>query len=457
MTGISFVMPFAIIYDGNGNPLQGAKVYFYEAGTSTPQDTYSDSTLTTPNSNPVLSDSAGRVSNIYLDSTLEYKVVIKDASDVTIRTIDPFVSIDSNDSFYFGTSTTTPSGTNGLNYTISSTPALTVYPAYVRFSFKCHYTCIDSPTLRLDTLSATSLVKSNGSAGYTALKAGDIVSGKEYIISYNTAIGSVNFVVENPEYPLISNITSVNNTAYTILTTDRFVAQTGTMSAARTFTLPAASSVKGGIEIVIADNSGTVTSTNKISVTRNGSDTIDGATSKDITAAYGILRLISDGSSKWKIVNRFIGKVIQVVNTQTGAVATGTTTLPADDTIPQSTEGDQYMSLAITPTSSTSKLIIDVYCAMIGHSSGNTQMGLALFQDSTANALAAVQNNISTSTRSFPMSLRHYMTAGTTSATTFKVRLGANDAGTTTFNGVAGSRYYGGALASSITITEIEL
>ncbi len=50
--------------------------------------------------------------------------------------------------------------------------------------------------------------------------------------------------------------------------------------------------------------------------------------------------------------------VVQVVNTQDGAVATGTTVLPWDDTIPQNTEGDQYMSLSITPTNASNKLIL---------------------------------------------------------------------------------------------------
>ena len=51
---------------------------------------------------------------------------------------------------------------------------------------------------------------------------------------------------------------------------------------------------------------------------------------------------------------------VQVVNTQTGAVDTGTTAMPCDDTIPQNTEGDEFMTLAITPTSATNKLKIDV-------------------------------------------------------------------------------------------------
>jgi hypothetical protein len=50
----------------------------------------------------------------------------------------------------------------------------------------------------------------------------------------------------------------------------------------------------------------------------------------------------------------------------------------------------------------------------------------------------------------------HYMAAGTTSATTFKVRIGAVTSGTITFNGIGSARKLGGVLASSITITEIK-
>lgn len=34
-----------------------------------------------------------------------------------------------------------------------------------------------------------------------------------------------------------------------------------------------------------------------------------------------------------------VGAVLQVVNTHSGAVATGTTVIPNDDTLPQNTEG----------------------------------------------------------------------------------------------------------------------
>lgn len=144
--------------------------------------------------------------------------------------------------------------------------------------------------------------------------------------------------------------------------------------------------------------------------------------------------------------------VVQTVNSQDGSHATGTTTVPIDNTIMQNTEGDQYLSLAITPTSASNKLYIEVNallaCSATGFITGS------IFQDTTANALAT-SLIIQTSAVNQPRNLvcGHTMTAGTTSATTFKFRAGCNAAGTTSFNGTA-SASWGGVGASFITITE---
>ena len=145
--------------------------------------------------------------------------------------------------------------------------------------------------------------------------------------------------------------------------------------------------------------------------------------------------------------------VVQQVNTQTGALATGTTVIPFDDTIPQNTEGTEFMTLAITPTSATNNLFIQVD-AICSYSIANG-MTAALFQDSTASALAAASEYQTTGTGITTISFNHTMAAGTTSATTFKIRIGGETAGTLTFNGIAGGRIMGGVYASSVTITEV--
>ena len=149
------------------------------------------------------------------------------------------------------------------------------------------------------------------------------------------------------------------------------------------------------------------------------------------------------------------GDVVQVVSYQTGAVATGSTVLPWDDTIPQIGEGNEYMTLAITPTSATNILLIEV----VGNFAASVAQNFsaALFQDATANALAAAPQFMASTGSAYNIKFTHKMTAGTTSATTFRVRAGGNNAGTTTFNGVSGGRYLGGVMASSITITEIKV
>lgn len=152
---------------------------------------------------------------------------------------------------------------------------------------------------------------------------------------------------------------------------------------------------------------------------------------------------------------KLAGDVVQTVNSASGAVATGTTVIPRDDTIPQNTEGTEFLTRAITPTSATN--ILDIEVVLHASCSVTTDIVAALFQDSTANALAVASQYATTSVGVMSLVLRYRMTAGTTSATTFKVRAGPITAGTLTVNGSAGGRYYGGVYASSITITEIKV
>jgi hypothetical protein len=147
------------------------------------------------------------------------------------------------------------------------------------------------------------------------------------------------------------------------------------------------------------------------------------------------------------------GKIVQVVNTSTGAFASGTTITVSDDTIPQKTEGDEYFTLAITPTNSSNKLIITVLAQM--SSSASTNLTYALFQDTTANALSSAFLKHAAGYVIQPHNLIHYMTAGTTSSTTFKFRAGGQG-GTNYLNG-DGSREHGGVMESSMTIMEIEV
>lgn len=91
---------------------------------------------------------------------------------------------------------------------------------------------------------------------------------------------------------------------YTMLLTDVgfgwVVAVTDT-SASRTINLPVANTVPAGWQTTIKDESGGA-ATNAITVSRSSTDTIEGATSRAINTNYGVLKLYSDGVSKWFII-----------------------------------------------------------------------------------------------------------------------------------------------------------
>ena len=85
-TGTVMPSPKFTIFDNSGNPVSGGKLCSYVAGTTTPANTYTDSTLTSANTNPVVADSAGRAT-VFLSSGSSYKFVARLAgSDSTCAT-----------------------------------------------------------------------------------------------------------------------------------------------------------------------------------------------------------------------------------------------------------------------------------------------------------------------------------------------------------------------------------
>ncbi len=181
----------------------------------------------------------------------------------------------------------------------------------------------------------------------------------------------------------------------------------------------------------------------------------------NITTKAGDIGVFHEyATGDWRLVSWSgvaVGSQVQQVNVVDGEVATGTTVMVDDDTIPQITEGDEYMTLAITPRKSTNLLKIDVTLQFTSTVCTTDANITALFQDTTADALAVGWAFPASNNKNMLSGFTFFMTAGTTSATTFRVRAGATAAGTTTINGFTGSRFYGGALASSIVITEIEV
>lgn len=148
------------------------------------------------------------------------------------------------------------------------------------------------------------------------------------------------------------------------------------------------------------------------------------------------------------------GLNVQVARSASSAVATGTTTTPLDDTIPQNTEGDQYLSQAITP-SSAANLLVARAKANASHSNAAGTFIAALHQDAVANALAASTIlNTGTATAMF-MGIEFQFLSALFVSTTLKLRLGKSAAGTLTFNGISAARSMGGVMDSFLEISEV--
>lgn len=148
------------------------------------------------------------------------------------------------------------------------------------------------------------------------------------------------------------------------------------------------------------------------------------------------------------------GQVVQSIVSATGAVATGTTVMVLDDTIPQNTEGDEYMTVSVTPTSASNLLFVKAH-AQASNSNAGGHLITALFKDSVANALKARSQKNSGATSDHQLDVEAWVLAGGTSAITFKNRLGNSAAGTTTFNGNTGARELGGVMDSYMLVQEV--
>jgi len=182
-------------------------------------------------------------------------------------------------------------------------------------------------TFQLDGLTAKSLRKQDGTAAGSGDANSGILMEFDYVSSDNSGAGGWRILDPvatgggGPSLPVsIANGGTAQTTAplarsssglnidaatghgdsnYTILATDRAVLTNAAFTAPRTWTLPAASGVNAGQHLIIADAQGTVTGTNTLTVSRAGSDTINGGTTVVLNSANGYVDLVSDGTSKW--------------------------------------------------------------------------------------------------------------------------------------------------------------
>jgi hypothetical protein len=138
------------------------------------------------------------------------------------------------------------------------------------------------------------------------------------------------------------------------------------------------------------------------------------------------------------------------------------TVIPADlKSIPTNAQGDQYMFLVFTPSSSANPLLINA-AGHFSSASANICLVMSLFQDATVNALRSTSEGAHNSALSAAdvtrLQLSYQMQAGTLGSTTFKIRATNGLAtGSMFFNSASalGGTWLGGVADSGMQITEI--
>ena len=165
-------------------------------------------------------------------------------------------------------------------------------------------------------------------------------------------------------------------------------------------------------------------------------------TSSDATApaATSLITLADAGVRTAQIIN-----VEQTADFSTAAL------IPYDATIPQITEGTEYITAAITPANAGSTLEILVELSIGG--SGGGMFIAALFQDATADAIQTAATPVSGGVI-YSFIFRAVIPAASTTARTYRVRVGSN--GVTAYvNRNSTPNMFGASLISRLSIREI--
>lgn len=173
-------------------------------------------------------------------------------------------------------------------------------------------------------------------------------------------------------------------------------------------------------------------------------------------------RVLNYTKADGRAITEPVSSVLQVAYADLATSSTTTATIPLDDTIPQITEGVEVLTCSITPQSATSDMLV-VANWNLCENSNTTDGGVlaALFRDSTADAICAQAFSAKGSAGVYAALdnascvMQKRVASGSTAATTFRLRLGGEVAGTYRWNGADSGRRLGGAMTISITIYEL--
>ncbi len=106
--------------------------------------------------------------------------------------------------------------------------------------------------------------------------------------------------------------TSVSDSAYSAMTTDRTIAYVQ-LTAPRVVTLPGAAAFPTGTRLLVVDETGACSAANTITLAPSATDTINGGSSIAVNVPYGYVAVESNGASGWTVVDRMAPAALTTV------------------------------------------------------------------------------------------------------------------------------------------------
>jgi hypothetical protein len=182
-----FVSPEQQFINFAGQPYANGQLFFYISETNVPTPTYQDEALSTPNSNPVILDSAGNAGNIFLNPAIVYKVILEDEYNNQIWAFDPVIPTDApSNAAVSGIISCTANGTNAITLTaINATQQPSAYANYLVFAFVPSETPTGAITIQSGSLAFFPLFLASG----VQANANDLIAGQgPYFVAYGSII-----------------------------------------------------------------------------------------------------------------------------------------------------------------------------------------------------------------------------------------------------------------------------
>lgn len=223
--------------NNNGQPLAGGQLFSYQAGTTTPLATYTDSTGVTQNANPVILNSRGEC-NCWIPPNTGYKFVLEDSFGNVIWTVDQVFN--SQLITLFGGVDTGIANAYILNF---ASPFSSYQNGEVIFFIPANSNT-GASTINVNGLGVVSIINQNG----TALAANELLTNQVATIMYYNG----NFLLlQGAQQGLVSwggNDTGTTNAYVVALTNQYFAYQAGNILffiPSNTNTGPSTINVKG--------------------------------------------------------------------------------------------------------------------------------------------------------------------------------------------------------------------